>query len=133
MICLIVPLMFGPFLTTESVTMIFSDEGIVSGGGGLLPGRVLHVPPQTLSDALAKPLKPAWPAVTRPLIWLFFHHCEPQKLTVLPMPCGSTSPTTNAGPAGDVSSPFTHRPARLNRPTPVEIFASTAPVAMSNL
>src|SRR5688572_22697411 len=97
-ICTIVPVMFGPFLITESVTTIGMLAGIVSGGGGLLPGRVLHTPPQTLSLTWAKPANSPTPGVTVPLITLFFHHCDPQKFTVSPIACGSTSPMTNARP-----------------------------------
>src|SRR5439155_3756227 len=108
---LIVPLMFGPFFTTESVTIIVRSAGIESGGGGLLPGLVVHVPPQTLSLWFAKPLKLACPAVTRPLKLLFFHHCEPQKLTMSLTACSSASPMTKAKPGfGAVNSPLTQRP-----------------------
>src|SRR5262245_62129597 len=90
--------------------MMVRSAGIVWGGGALLPGRVTHVPPHALSLWAAKPLKDAVPGDVPPLTSLFIHHCAPQKLTVAPTLCGSTSPMTKPGPVGAVISPLTHRP-----------------------
>src|SRR5579862_6892454 len=95
--CIMSPVMSGPLLLTVSVTMIITSSGIVSGGFELLPGRVSHMPPQNVSESDAYPLKAATPVLTKPLIGLFFHHCEPQKFTMSPTACGSTSPMTNSG------------------------------------
>src|SRR6476646_10583963 len=97
--------MFGPLLTTESVTMIKRSVPISCGGGGLLPGRDAQTWPQDVPAKLAYPLKLATPGVTVPLMKLFFHHCEPQKLTVSPTACGSTSPMTNC--ATPTAGPWT--------------------------
>src|SRR3954451_4378706 len=67
-----------------------------AGGGALLPGSVLHVPPQRGADTLrAKPLNDEGAAP--PLRSFTFHHCEPQKVTV---PVVLLSPITNAPPPG---------------------------------
>src|SRR3954447_3602729 len=75
------------------VTMTAMNAGSgPAGGGALLPGSVLHVPPHTGAETFrAKPLNDDGAELA--LRTFTFHHCELQKVTV---PVVLLSPITNA-------------------------------------
>jgi hypothetical protein len=73
-------------LMTELVTSMAVNDGTLSGGGVLLPGKALNLPPHVVGPAgiPAKPLNAdgAFP----PLTELAEFHCELQNVAVTPRP-----------------------------------------------
>jgi hypothetical protein len=81
----ILPEIIVPDFVVELVTITVIVDGTLIGGGGLLPGSVLHVPPHVAGVVLvmfAKPLKPSGAAP--PLKEFCFDHEFPQKVTFFP-------------------------------------------------
>ena len=71
-----------PDLVIELATITVMVRETVAGGGGLLPGPVFHVPPQTGGCALVTLPKPLNAAGAGPPLSAFrFAHCAPQKVT----------------------------------------------------
>src|SRR5262245_61954137 len=98
------PLRADPVLVTWLGTISRMFAPIVAGGGVLLPGRLVHVWPQTGAAApFSNPLNALCPGNGPPLRGLFDSHCEPQKYTVAPPAWGWRSPMTNCPPAGSVN------------------------------
>ena len=88
------PLISDPFFCIVLVTITVIRVVIAAGGAALLPARPVHVPPQLASALVAYPLNDDSPFPTSPLTPLCFDHCEPQKYTLAPTPCGARSPIT---------------------------------------
>ena len=66
-------------------TITVMNSGMLLGGPELLPGSLLHVPPQFAGFGVAefaKPLKLA--GADPPLSEFFVAHCAPQNVTCLP-------------------------------------------------
>src|SRR6476660_610464 len=79
----------------ETIASITGGSG-PAGGSELLPGSVVHEPPQLPVTSLAKPLNAAGAAPPERV--LSFHHCAPQKVTCEPV-AALPSPMTNASAA----------------------------------
>jgi hypothetical protein len=95
------PEIVDPDLLIELDTMIAIYDGMLSGGPELLPGSVVHVPPQLGGVVLlwlAKPLKLA--GAVPPLKEFSFHHCAPQKVTDVPTAAFRSPITKCPPPAG---------------------------------
>lgn len=76
------PEIVGPDFAIELVTTTVINEGTLLGGPELLPGLLVHAPPQIGGFGLvelAKPLKPA--GAGPPLNELRFAHCALQNVT----------------------------------------------------
>src|SRR4051812_11701166 len=74
-----------PFFVTELETITVMYCGMAAGGPELLPGSLVHVPPQMAGAvlvALANPLK--LDGAAPPLKEFCFAHCAPQNVTWFP-------------------------------------------------
>src|SRR4051794_25494470 len=93
-----------PFLSMLPATIASITGGNgPAGGSELLPGPVVHEPPQPPVTSLAKPLNAA--GAVPPESVLSFHHCAPQNVTCDPV-AALPSPMTkrSAAPAGAASA-----------------------------
>jgi hypothetical protein len=93
----LVPLTVLPDFVTEFVTSIAVYAGTVTGGGGLLPPLVLHLPPHEVAPdgTFAKPLKLL--GAVPPLMWFSFDQLLLQNV-IVPVPPASRSPITKLPP-----------------------------------
>lgn len=76
------PEMLGPDFVIELATITVINGGTLLGGCALLPGELVHAPPQTGGFGLVEPAKPlkllgAGP----PLNEFSLAHCAPQNVT----------------------------------------------------
>ena len=94
------PAIVEPVFVILLETMTAITDGIVAGGPELFPGRLVHVPPHvSMVVLLSKPLKLEGAA---PLLSeLFFAHCAPQKLTLVPAVWGVRLPMTKTPPVAN--------------------------------
>src|SRR5512147_2256825 len=106
------PLIVEPDFVTESVTRTPMYEGTLPVGGGLFPGSVVNVVPQTVAGLLAgsvetvpsKPLCEAGPGP--PVIEFAFDHESLHQVTFVDGPAAATvrSPRLNAPRVGNANT-----------------------------